>query len=118
VTGRQSATDPGILEGNALFQYARAFMTDTARLAELEGLYTRGEIGDGAVKQEVASVIDAFLAPVRDRRAQYEGTNGDARILEILRAHTVRANAVAEETLRMAKQAMHLDFGPRRLQFD
>jgi tryptophanyl-tRNA synthetase len=118
VTGRQSATDPGILEGNALFQYARAFMTDTARLAELEGLYTRGEIGDGAVKQEVAGVIDAFLAPVRDRRAQYEGANGDAKILEILRAHTVRANAVAEETLRMAKQAMHLDFGPRRLQFD
>ncbi|MEO8840342.1 MAG: tryptophan--tRNA ligase [Kofleriaceae bacterium] len=118
VTGRQSATDPGKLEGNALFQYARAFMTDPARLAELEGLYTRGEIGDGAVKQEVAGVIDAFLAPIRERRAQYEGARGDARILEILRAHTARANAVAEETLRMAKAAMHLDFGPRSLQFD
>ncbi|HET9991785.1 MAG TPA: hypothetical protein VFQ65_24820, partial [Kofleriaceae bacterium] len=117
VTGRQSATDPGTLENNALFQYARAFMTDTARLAELEGLYTRGEIGDGAVKQEVAGAIDAFLAPVRDRRAQYEGAAGDARVLEILRAHTARANSVAEETLRMAKAAMRLDFGPRTLQF-
>lgn len=117
VTGRQSATDPGVLEGNALFQYARAFMTDPARLAELEGLYTRGEIGDGAVKQEVAAAIDKFLEPIRDRRAAYEGTAGDAQILEILRAHTARANKVAEETLRMAKAAMQLDYGPRTLTF-
>ena len=115
LTGRQSATDPGIVENNALFQYARAFMTDTARLAELEGLYTRGEIGDGAVKQEVAGVIDQFLAPIRERRKEYEGAKGDARIIEILRDHTKRANAVAEETLRMAKAAMKLDFGSRQL---
>ena len=117
VTGRQSATDPGVLEGNALFQYARAFMTDPARLAELEGLYTRGEIGDGAVKQEVAGAIDAFLGPIREKRAAYEGDAGDRQILEILRAHTLRANVVAEETLRMAKAAMQLDYGPRTLTF-
>jgi tryptophanyl-tRNA synthetase len=115
VTGRQSATDPGVIENNALFQYARAFMTDTARLSELEGLYTRGEIGDGAVKEEVAGVIDAFLAPIRERRKELEGVKGDARIIEILRDHAKRANAVAEETLRMAKAAMKLDFGPRQL---
>jgi tryptophanyl-tRNA synthetase len=116
-TGRQSPTDPGQVENNALFQYARAFMTDRARLAELEGLYTRGEIGDGAVKGEVAGAIDAFVAPIRERRAAFEGAAGDRQILEILRAHTVRANAVAEETLRMAKAAMQLDFGPRHLTF-
>ena len=116
-TGRQAATDPGVLEGNALFQYARAFMTDPARLAELEGLYTRGEIGDGAVKQEVAGAIDAFLGPIREKRAAYEGDAGDRQILEILRAHTLRANVVAEETLRMAKAAMQLDYGPRTLTF-
>jgi tryptophanyl-tRNA synthetase len=115
VTGRQSATDPGVIENNALFQYARAFMTDTARLSELEGLYTRGEIGDGAVKEEVAGVIDTFLAPIRERRKELEGAKGDARIIEILRDHAKRANAVAEETLRMAKAAMKLDFGPRQL---
>lgn len=116
-TGRQSATDPGTVEGNALFQYAKAFMTDPARIAELEALYTKGEIGDGAVKQEVAAAIDTFLAPIRERRAAYEGPAGDRRILEILRAHTSRANAVAEETLRMAKAAMQLDYGARTLGF-
>jgi tryptophanyl-tRNA synthetase len=117
VTGRQSATDPGVIEGNALFQYARAFMKDEARVAELEQLYTAGQIGDGAVKQEVAGAIDAFLAPIRERRREYDGKAGDAKVLELLRAHTARANAVAEETLRMAKAAMKLDYGRRTLGF-
>ena len=116
VTGRQSATDPGVVEGNALFQYASAFMKDTARLAELERLYKAGQIGDGAVKEEVGRAIDAFLAPIRDKRKSLDGKAGDARVVEILRDHVARANAVAEETLRMAKAAMKLDFGPRQLQ--
>jgi len=53
-----------------------------------------------------------------ERRAALEGERGDARVLEILRAHTTKANAVAEETLYMAKQAMKLDFGRRSLRFD
>lgn len=122
-TGRQSATDPGVIKNekgeitNALFQYAQAFMTDTARLAELEQLYTAGQIGDGDVKKEVAGVIDAFLAPVRARRAEYEGKAGDDRVLELLRAHAAKANAVAEETLLAAKQAMNLGYGKRTLAF-
>jgi tryptophanyl-tRNA synthetase len=115
VTGRQSATDPGVIEGNALFQYAHAFMKDPARIAELEQLYTAGQIGDGAVKQEVAGAIDAFLAPIRERRKSLDGKAGDTRVIELLRDHAARANAVAEETLRMAKAAMNLDFGPRQL---
>lgn len=122
-TGRQSATDPGVIKNekgeitNALFQYAQAFMTDTARLAELEQLYTAGQIGDGDVKKEVAGVIDAFLAPVRARRAEYEGKAGDDRVQELLRAHAAKANAVAEETLLAAKQAMNLGYGKRTLAF-
>ena len=38
------------------------------------------------------------------------------RVAEIQRDHTARANRVAEETLRMAKAAMKLEFGPRQLQ--
>ena len=113
-TGRQSPTDPGSTD-NALFQYARAFFKDPARLAELAQLYTAGQIGDVAVKQEVAAAIDAFLAPIRDRRRALDGAAGDAHVLELLRAHTVRANQVAEETLYLAKAAMQLDVGRRTL---
>lgn len=116
-TGRQSMTEPGDVE-NALFQYVRAFVKDPSRVAELEDRYARGDnIGDGHVKAEVAAAIDALLAPMRERRAALEGDAGDRRVLEILRAHTAKANAVAEETLYRAKQAMSLDFGRRSLAF-
>ncbi len=116
-TGRQTMTEPGDTD-NALFQYVRAFIKDPARVAELEDRYKRGDnIGDGHVKVEVAAAIDALLAPMRERRAALEGKPGDDRVLEILRAHTTKANAVAEETLHAAKQAMGLDFGRRALGF-
>ena len=99
-TGRQSMTEPGDTS-NALFQYVRAFVKDPQRVAELEDRYTRGDnIGDGHVKVELAAAIDELLEPMRERRAALEGPAGDARVLEILRAHTAKANAFAEETLR------------------
>ena len=65
------------------------------------------------VKAEVAQAIDALVAPMRERRAAYDGPRGDAAILELLAAHTARANAIAGETLAMARAAMRLDFSPR-----
>ncbi|MCE9573930.1 MAG: tryptophan--tRNA ligase [Deltaproteobacteria bacterium] len=115
-TGRQAATDPGD-PNNALFQYLRAFEPDAAKVADLAEQYAKGAVGDGAVKGEVAGAIDRFLAPIRERRRALDGKPGDAKVLEILRAHMTKANAVAEETLRMAKAAMKLDYGRRTLGF-
>jgi len=116
-TGRQTMTEPGDVN-NSLFQYVRAFIKDPAKVAELEDRYSRGDnIGDGHVKVEIAAAIEELLAPMRERRAAFEGERGDQRVLEILRAHTAKANAVAEETLYAAKQAMKLDFGRRSLGF-
>jgi tryptophanyl-tRNA synthetase len=90
-----------------LFQYARAFIGDADRVRELADRYSRGDnLGDGAVKAEVAAAIDALVAPMRERRAR----TTDAAVLEIVREHTRRANAVAAETLARAKAAMKLDF--------
>jgi tryptophanyl-tRNA synthetase len=112
-TGRQATTDPGDI-ANPLFQYVRAFLADPERICTLEDRYARGDhIGDGEIKAEVAAAIDALVAPMRERRAAYDGPRGDATILEILRAHAVRANRVADETLAMARAAMQLDFGRR-----
>ncbi len=116
-TGRQTMTEPGDVN-NALFQYVRAFIKDATRVAELEDRYKRGDnIGDGHIKVEVAAAIDELLGPMRERRAALEGPQGDKKVLEILRAHTAKANAVAEETLYATKQAMKLDFGRRSLVF-
>jgi tryptophanyl-tRNA synthetase len=107
-TGRQATTDPGDID-NALFQYVRAFIPDRERVAVLEDRYARGDdIGDGSIKAEVAAAIDALLAPMRERRAAYDGPRGEAQIRELLRAHSARANQVAGATLAEARQAMRL----------
>jgi tryptophanyl-tRNA synthetase len=54
-----------------------------------------------------------MLAPMQQRRAEYEGD--DDAILDILRAGTIRANEVAEETLDLARRAAHLKFFDREL---
>lgn len=107
-TGRQATTDPGD-PNNALFQYARTFMTDRAHVDELADRYARGDnIGDAAIKAEVATAIDELVAPMRERRAAYDGPRGDGMIVELLRAHAVRANAVANDTMVQVKDAMKL----------
>lgn len=112
-TGRQTMTEPGDIR-NPLFDYVRTFIKDADRVAELERRYAAGDnIGDGHVKAEVADAIDQLLAPMRERRARFEGPDGDERALAILKHGTRRANAVAEQTLALAKRAMKLDFGTR-----
>ena len=114
-TGRQSPTEPGDTS-NALFQFVRAFIPDESRVKELEDRYARGaDIGDGHIKQEVGEAINALLEPIRKRRAELEGPDGEARVLEILKTHSAKANAVAEETLWKAKEAMGLGFFRREL---
>jgi tryptophanyl-tRNA synthetase len=115
-TGRQSLTEPGDTN-NALFQYVRCFIRDEGRVKELEDRYSRGDnIGDGHIKAEVADAISALLEPMRARRAEFETPAGDAKVIEIIRAGTRRANEVAEDTLFAAKKKMGLDFGHRSLQ--
>ncbi|MFG0327101.1 MAG: tryptophan--tRNA ligase [Phycisphaerales bacterium JB037] len=116
-TGRQTMDEPGDIN-NALFEYVRIFIRDEERVAELERKYAAGDnIGDGHVKQEVAAAIDDLIGPIRERRAELEGPAGDARVIDIIKRGTARANEVAEDTLARAKQAMHLDFGRRTLAF-
>jgi tryptophanyl-tRNA synthetase len=110
-TGRQQPTDPGDIN-NALFEYVRTFITDEDRVRELERAYAAGDnIGDGHIKVEVAEAIIELLEPMKERRAPYEGD--DDTILDILRDGCERANAIAEETLAMAKDAAHLKYFAR-----
>jgi len=111
-TGRQSPDEPGD-PNNALFQYHDAFNDDAAQVADLRERYAAGKIGDGEVKRILGEKINAMLDPMRERRAQYEGSE-DA-ILDLLRDGTARANAIAEDTLARAKEAMRLNFFDRSL---
>ena len=114
-TGRQSPTEPGD-PNNILMQYVDAFIGGE-RAAEIKRRYQAGDnIGDGHVKAELGEAINALIQPMRDRREKLEGAAGDEIVHDVIRRGVKKANAVAEETLAMAKKAMRIDFGARRVE--
>ena len=110
-TGRMKASDPGIIEGNPLWEYHDVFNTDLAEVTDLKQRYRSGKVGDGDCKKRLAEVINAILEPIRQKRVELE-TDPD-RVMHVLYEGTVHANTVAEETLQLAKQAIKFDFFPR-----
>ncbi len=108
---RLRATDPGTVENNPLWIFHETFNTDTQWVSQTEQAYREGKIGDVACKKKLVEVLNTLLEPIRQRRKQYE--NRPADVLDILRAGTIRANAVAEETLALVKKAMKQDYFSR-----
>ncbi len=65
------------------------------------------------VKRKLARVLNAFLAPIRQRRAQYEGQPG--LVDDILTQGTRRMRAEAEETMTLVREAMGLAFRSKKV---
>ena len=108
--------ETGDPEINPVFEYADVFIEDKAYVEELKNRYRKGDgLGDGHVKADVIEAVNALLGPIRERRAQLEGPDGDERVIEIIKDSTARANDLAENTLARAKRAMGLAFFPRSL---
>ncbi len=110
-TGRGSMDDPPIVEGNTVLEYLRAFCRDESKVAELTERYSASDLRDGDLKKEVGTIVNELLEPVRTRR---DGLADDDAI-DVLKSGTARANAVAEQTLHLAKQAMKYNFFARDL---
>ncbi|WP_216329171.1 tryptophan--tRNA ligase [Deinococcus aestuarii] len=99
---------PGTVEGNPVFAYLDAFDPDRAGVAALKAHYRRGGLGDVRVKRHL---LEATLAPIRARRAEFARHRGDVE--RVVREGTGRGREVAAETMRAVRQAMRLDyFGP------
>jgi tryptophanyl-tRNA synthetase len=112
---RIRATDPGETDPqkNPLWAFHETFNADGAWVNEHREMYKAGKVGDVAVKRKLVEVLNTLLEPIRSRRKQYEQRPDD--VLGILQTGTARANAVAEETLYLAKQAMKQDYFRRKL---
>lgn len=110
---RIRATDPGRVENNPLWIFHETFNPDQAWVAEHEALYRQGKVGDVAMKRKLVEVLNGMLEPIRTRWRHYHDRPDD--VLGVLREGTKRANAVAEETLGLAKRAMKQDYFARRL---
>lgn len=110
-------SDPGHLEGNCPFIYLDAFCTDEKfkrhcsefeSLQNLKDRYCAGGVGDGTVKKILISVLEEELAPIRERRKQWE--QDIPGVFEILRRGSEEARAVAAETLADVRRAMRINY--------
>jgi tryptophanyl-tRNA synthetase len=110
---RIRATDPGTVENNPMWIFHETFNPDKQWVAETEELYRQGKIGDVACKRKLAEVLNTLLEPIRQRRKHYEQRPDD--VIDALRVGTKKANAVAEETLALAKRVMKQDYFGREL---
>jgi tryptophanyl-tRNA synthetase len=105
---RIKATDPGTVENNPLWIFHEIFNPDTTWVEESKLLYRAGKIGDVDCKKRLIEVLVSIIEPIQKRRQVYE--NDPAQVLDILREGTEKANAVANETLNLAKKAMKQDY--------
>lgn len=102
---RVSADVPGTVEGNPVFIYHQAFNPDKAEVQDLAERYQAGKVGDVEVKQKLAKAINALLAPMHERRAEYQESG---RIEEIIVNGTLKAREETQQTLYAMKKAMGL----------
>ena len=105
---RVRADIPGTVEGNPVFQYHDAFNPDTAEVEDLKDRYRRGAVGDVEVKRKLARALNAFLDPIRERRAAYAAD--PERIEAIIDAGNARMRHEARETMARVRAAMGLKF--------
>jgi tryptophanyl-tRNA synthetase len=103
---RVRADIPGTVEGNPVFTYLDHFDPDQAAVAELKERYRAGRVGDVEVKERLATVLNTFLDPIRERSAAYAAQSG--LVDEIIYAGTLRMREIGAETLREVKKAMGL----------
>ena len=105
---RLKATDPGTVENNPLWIFHDTFNPDKAWIEASKERYRQGTIGDVECKKKLIEVLVHLIEPIHERRKLYESDPG--QILAILREGTEKANAVAQETLALAKKAMRQNY--------
>jgi tryptophanyl-tRNA synthetase len=112
-----NVSDPGHVEGNAVFTYLDAFSTDADfanfwpeynNLDELKEHYQRGGLGDMKCKKFLNQVLNQFLEPMRERRREYQ--KDIPEIYNILRRGTEKARETAAQTMSEVRQAMKIDY--------
>ncbi|MBQ7262695.1 MAG: tryptophan--tRNA ligase [Synergistaceae bacterium] len=101
---RMRRTDPGDPEKCPVWDLHKVFNEDDGEKAEIADACRKAGIGCIDCKKKLAAHLEAMLAPVRERRAKYEGDRDLLR--DILADGAARASVVARETMATLYPAM------------
>lgn len=103
---RVRADIPGTVEGNPVFIYHDVFNSDRAEVDDLKQRYRTGKVGDVEVKDKLATAVNRFLEPMRERRARYQEQSG--LVDEIIVAGTERTRREVQKVVFDVRKAMGL----------
>ena len=112
-----NVSDPGNVEGNAVFTYLDAFscdehfakyLPDYQNLDEMKDHYRRGGLGDMKCKKLLNSILNEMLEPIRQRRHELE--QDIPEIYNILRRGTEKARETAVQTMDEVRNAMKINY--------
>ena len=112
-----NVSDPGNVEGNAVFTYLDAFscdehfakyLPDYQNLDEMKDHYRRGGLGDMKCKKLLNSILNEMLEPIRQRRHELE--QDIPEIYNILRRGTEKARETASKTMDEVRNAMKINY--------
>ncbi len=124
--GHLQVSDPGKVEGNAVFTYLDAFCKpehfvryadcfhgkkvsfDFKDLDEMKAQYRAGGLGDVMCKNFLTAVLNETLEPIRRRRKELE--QDIPYVYGVLHDGTEAARAAAAETLADVKRAMRINY--------
>lgn len=104
--------DPGKVEGNTVFTYLDVFDPDKDKVAELKAEYQKGGLGDIKIKRYLNKVLEAELAPIRERREKF--AQDEDAVYEMLLEGSKKANKVANATLEQVRDAIGLNYFKNR----
>ncbi|AWD33065.1 Tryptophan--tRNA ligase [Candidatus Fokinia solitaria] len=99
-------SDPGNIEGNIVFEYLDAFHENKDEVIALKEHYTRGGLGDIALKNILNDTLQELIAPYRERRSNIS----HIEMQNILYDGCKKANKKAEMTLYKVKKAIGLHY--------
>ncbi len=103
---RVRADIPGTVEGNPVFTFHDAFNPNVGEVDDLKSRYRAGKVGDVEVKTKLANALNAYLDPIRERRAAVLAR--PERLREILFEGSKRARTVAVGTMERVREAVKI----------
>lgn len=109
--------DPGNVDDNPVFLYLDAFCSDEHfakylpeynNLDELKDHYKRGGLGDVKIKKFLNNILQEELAPIRERRQEFEKRIPD--VYKILQDGSNKARIIASNKMNEIKEAMKINY--------